>query len=215
MQTENLTLINAFEETRYKIFKWRYSLSIPNKLYLAIGMACLTGLVAQLSFHLPWNPVPVTGQTFAVLLAGILLGKWWGGISQSLYAVVGFAGLPWFAGATGGLKVLSGASVGYIFGFILAAFFLGHFTDKYIKTRGFLPMLGLMFFANFVLIHGPGLIVLYGWLAMVKGSAPTFYGLLSLGTIPFIIGDTLKIIAAAVIAKGILPKQSYGKETDK
>ena len=61
--------------------KWRYKLSIPKKLILAFGMAGLTRLLAQVRFYLPWSPVPITGQTFAVLLAGILLGRWWGGLT--------------------------------------------------------------------------------------------------------------------------------------
>lgn len=204
--------METFDQLRYSAFRWRYSLSLANKIALALAMAGLTGLVAQITFSLPWTPVPITGQTFAVLLSGVLLGNWWGGISQIIYAVFGFAGVPWFAGAKGGFAF--GPSLGYIFGFILAAFFLGYFTDKYIKSRNFFSMMGLMLFANFVLIHVPGLLVLSSWLASVKGSSPTLLGLLTMGTIPFIPGDILKIVAAAAIAKCVTPKKSYGAETD-
>jgi len=173
-------------QTKYDVFRWRYELSIPKKLVLALGMAVITGLLAQVRIHLPWSPVPVTGQTFAVLLAGVLLGRWWGGISLAAYTGLGVAGVPWFAGWSSGAVYLAGPTGGYIVGFILAALFLGHLTDKYIRSRSFLSMLGLMLFANFVLIYVPGLLQLGLWLNLVKGEPAAFTGLLALGAIPFI-----------------------------
>ncbi len=155
----------TINRTKYDVFRWRYELSIPKKLVLALGVACLAGLLAQVRFVLPWSPVPITGQTFAVLLAGVLLGRWWGGVSMAVYGGLGVAGVPWFSGWASGL----GATGGYIIGFIFAALFLGYFTDKYIRSRSFLIMLGLMLFANFVLIYVPGLVWLGLWLNMVKG----------------------------------------------
>jgi biotin transport system substrate-specific component len=210
-----MELIAVINRTKYEVFKWRYELSIPKKLVLALGLACLTGLVAQVRFYLPWSPVPITGQTFAVLLAGVLLGRWWGGTSMAIYAGLGAIGLPWFAGWSGGIGVLVGPTGGYIIGFILAALFLGHFTDKYIRSRSFFSMLGLMLFANFILIHIPGLIQLYFWLTLVRGEAVTLSQLLMMGTIPFIAGDVTKAIAAAAITRGITPKQAYNGEVDK
>jgi biotin transport system substrate-specific component len=199
------------DQTRYNVFRWRYELSIPKKLALAIGMACLTGLLAQARIILPWSPVPVTGQTFAVLLAGVFLGRWWGGASMAIYAVLGFAGVPWFSGWASGL----GATGGYIFGFVLAALFLGHFTDKYIRSRSFLSMLGLMLSASLILIYVPGLIWLGLWLNLVKGSPATFVSLLTMGLIPFLAGDVIKAVLAAAVAKGVTPKKAYNGEVDK
>lgn len=210
-----MELIAVINRTKYEVFKWRYELSIPKKLVLALGLACLTGLLAQVRFYLPWSPVPITGQTFAVLLAGVLLGRWWGGASMGIYAGLGAIGLPWFAGWSGGIGVLVGPTGGYIIGFILAALFLGHFTDKYIRSRSFFSMLGLMLFANFIFIHIPGLIQLYFWLSLVSGEAVTLSQLLMMGTIPFIAGDVTKAIAAAAISRGITPKQAYNGEVDK
>ncbi len=150
--------VAAINRTKYDVFRWRYELSIPKKLVMAVGMAGVVGLLAQVRFYLPWTPVPITGQTFAVLLAGVLLGRRWGGISLGIYAGLGAIGLPWFAGWSGGTGVLTGTSGGYLIGFIFAALFLGHFTDKYIRSRSFLSMFGLMLFANFILIHVPGLL---------------------------------------------------------
>jgi len=209
---EVVTIINR---TKYEAFKWRYELSIPKKLGLALGMACLIGVMAQIRFYLPWSPVPITGQTFAVLLAGVFLGRRWGGTSLAIYAGLGAIGLPWFAGLNSGLGYLAGPTGGYIIGFILAALFLGHFTDKYIRSRSFLSMLGLMLFANFILIHIPGLIQLHLWLSLIKGEAVALSQLLMMGTIPFIAGDVTKAVAAAAITRGITPKQAYNGEVDK
>jgi biotin transport system substrate-specific component len=199
----------------YSAYRWRYELSITRKIALALGMACVIGLAAQARIPLPWTPVPITGQTFAVLLAGVLLGRWWGGISLALYAGLGAAGVPWFNGLVGGTGILAGPTGGYIIGFILAAIFLGHFTDKYIRSRSFLSMLGLMFFANFILIYIPGLLQLHLWLRLVGGDAISFYQLLSLGLFPFIAGDVVKTVAAAAVARGVTPKQAYNSEVDK
>jgi len=208
------TWVDRYKVGRYRVFRWRYELSLAQKFGLALGMACVTGLMAQLRIPLPWTPVPITGQVLAVLLAGVLLGRWWGGISQALYAGLGAAGIPWFAGWSGGYAILAGPTGGYIIGFILAALFLGHFSDKYIRARDFLPMLGLMLFANFFLIHGLGLLHLGLWLQLVEGKAFTLWQLIWMGTIPFIGGDVTKAIIAAVIAKGITPKQAFNGEVD-
>ena len=133
--------------------------------------------------------------------------------------------MPWFAGWSGGISYLTGATGGYIIGFILAALFLGYFTDTFINSRKFLPMLGLMLFANFVLIHGVGLLWLStfpyeGWLEShsILGLGPYegrgLLPLLTVGTIPYILGDITKAVAAAVLTKGIAPKEAYNGEVD-
>ncbi|MBI4181275.1 MAG: biotin transporter BioY [Chloroflexi bacterium] len=210
-----MAFVATINRAKYDVFRWRHELSLPKKLALALGMVALTTLVAQVKFPLPWTPVPITGQTFAVLLAGVLLGRWWGGISMAMYAGLGAVGLPVFAGWSGGFHVITGATGGYIIGFILAALFLGHFTDKYVRSRSFLSMLVLMLFANFVLIYVPGLIGLKLWLGTVGKSATSFAALLGMGMIPFIPGDITKAVAAAAIARGVTPKQAYNGEVDK
>ena len=205
--------IDKYKDVRYNFFKWRYELELFHKAVIAIGFACLTGLAAQVRFYLPWTPVPITGQTFAVLLSAILLGRW-GGITQCIYAGLGAAGVPWFAGWDGGIGVITGPTGGYIIGFIIAAFFIGHFVDRYIRSRSFLSMLTLMLFANFVLIYGPGLLQLYVWLSLVKGFSVGFWELLMMGAIPFIIGDITKVVAAAALTKVITPKKPYNGEVD-
>ena len=210
-----MAIATRINQSKYDVFRWRYELSVPKKLALALGMACLTGLLAQIRIMLPWSPVPLTGQTFAVLLAGVLLGRWWGGISLAIYAGLGAAGLPWFSGWSGGVGYLAGPTGGYIIGFILAALFLGYFTDTFVRSRSFISMLALMLFANFVLIYGPGMLQLALWVNLVKGEPVTFATLLGMGAVPFIAGDVTKAVIAAAIARGVTPKLAYNGEVDK
>ncbi len=114
-----MEIVATINRTKYDVFRWRYELSIPKKLVMAVGMAGVVGLLAQVRFYLPWTAIPITGQTFVVLLAGVLLGRWWGGASLALYAGIGAAGVPWFAPqagmaifSNGGMGVLTGASGG-------------------------------------------------------------------------------------------------------
>ena len=123
----------ALNQRKYEAFRWRYQASLPWKITLALLMAGLTGLLAQVRIVLPFTPVPLTGQTFGVLLAGVLLGRKWGGISLAIYTILGIAGVPWLNGATSGLT----ATGGYLIGFVLAAFFLGYMTDNNPKYRSF------------------------------------------------------------------------------
>ena len=102
---------------RYNAYRWRYELSLIKKIALVLGMAGVTGLAAQIRFPLPWTPVPITGQTFAVLLVGVLLGRWYGGLSLATYAVLGVAGLPWFTGWSGGIGHLAGPTWGLYYWF--------------------------------------------------------------------------------------------------
>jgi biotin transport system substrate-specific component len=191
---------------RYNLFKWRYETSFVNKVFLAVGFAFLTALLAQMRFYLPGNAlIPITGQTFAILLAGVVLGKW-GGVSQCIYVGLGVMGVPWFANVTG-------STIGYLAGFIIAAFFLGFFTDKYVKSRKFSSMLPLMLFATFVLIYMPGLTYLYFYMGSL-GVSLSLVELLTLAVVPFVIGDIIKAIAAASVAKIVTPKRSYGREVD-
>lgn len=202
--------VDRYKQARYSFFKWRYQLELYHKVILAISFACITGLLAQVRFYLPWSPIPLTGQTFAVVLSAVILGKWWGGVSQSIYLGVGMAGVPWFAGMNGGLAYLAGPTGGYIIGFVLVAFFLGYYVDTYVRSRRYWTMFALMYVANFGIVFGCGLSWLY-----LTGVFTDFWSLLLVGLVPFLVGDTMKIAVAAGIASGITPKQAYAKETDR
>ena len=212
---ETRTLLSSYVDLRYRLFRSRSQAGLVYKVLLALGVAGLTGLAAQVRIPLPWSPVPITAQTFVVLLSGVMLGRWWGGASLALYAGLGALGVPWFNGWTGGLDRLFGPTGGYILGFVIASLFLGHMTDRYIRARSFFSMLTLMLLANFLIIHSLGLIGLGLWLSLVKGSALTLTGLLWMGTIPFIPGDITKAVVAAAIARGATPKEAYGGEVDR
>ena len=121
-----------------------------------------------------------------------------------------YAGLPWFNGLTGGIT----ATGGYIIGFILAALFIGHLTDKYIRSRTIVSMLGIMLLANFALIYIPGLIWLGFWMNTVSVEPVSIAVLLAMGATPFIIGDVVKAVLAAVAARTITPKKAYNGELD-
>jgi biotin transport system substrate-specific component len=191
---------------------WRKQASLVQKLILTLGMAALTGLAAQI--QLPsGTPVPITGQTFAVLLAGVFLGRTWGGVSQALYVGLGFLGLPWFAGMSGGSAVTFGATGGYLLGFVLAAFFLGAMMESRANSKNYFSLIGLMWFASFVLIQVPGLSVLALWYQATTGEVPSLQEILNLGLLPFVPGDVIKILLAASVAKMVLPKNSYAPQS--
>ena len=195
-----------WQMTRYSAYRWRDELSLIKKIALVIGMAAITGLAAQVRVPLPWTPVPITGQTLAALLAGVLLGRWYGGLSMAIYAGLGAAGLVWFSGWSGGIGHLAGPTGGYIIGFILAALFLGYVSNKYPKARSLPAMLGLMLFADFVLIYVPGLLQLHLWLNLVRGQTTSLYQVLGMGLFPFVVGDLIKVITAAGIAWLVIPR---------
>src|SRR3712207_5069134 len=87
---------------------------------LVVGFSLLTAAAAQVVVPLPWTPVPLTGQTFAVLLTGALLGPRLGALAMLAYLAEGAAGLPFFRGGAGGVGHLAGPTAGYLFAFPFA-----------------------------------------------------------------------------------------------
>lgn len=100
---------------------------VSNIVLVLAGALRLIGLWAQVSIPIPGTPVPVTGQTFAVLLVGAAAGLWRGIASTALYAVVGLAGVPWFAGGASGYVT---ATLGCILGFVVAAGIVGALAER-------------------------------------------------------------------------------------
>ena len=172
---------------------------------MSLLMACFTGIMAQIIIPLPWTPVPITAQTFAVLCSGLFLGKKYGCLSQILYVVLGIAFIPWFGGMTGGLEVFLGSTGGFLIGFIIASYFIGLITEKYAHARSFTKMALVIGIANFALIYIPGLAGLALFLGF-QGTTVGIIDLLMMGLIPFIAGDIVKILAAASVSKVFLPK---------
>lgn len=165
---------------------------VLSKALLAFGFSILTGVAAQIRIPLPFTPVPITGQTFVVLLTPFLIGRW-SILSQTIYVVLGAIGLPWFSGWSGGLNIIFGPTGGYMIGFVLASAFLSSH-----KGRSHLDRLISMLLANFLIIHGLGLIQLTIWF-YAKGSTPNLWKLISMSLLPFIPGDLIKIFLATSI----------------
>lgn len=206
--------IEIYKNKRYNFFRWRNETNVVYKVIMAFTFACFTGLMAQVRIPLPWTPVPITGQTFAVLISAVLLGKYYGALSQTIYVGLGFAGLPWFANFSGGTAVMFGPSGGYLIGFILAALFVGHMVDHRIKARAFPAMLGITLFASLVIIYSFGLLQLQAWYTLA-GSPCNIWGLLMKGAIPFLPIDIIKAIGIALVGCAITPKKAYTGEIDK
>lgn len=157
---------------------------------LIVAGSLLVAVLAQISIPLPFTPVPLTGQTFAVLLVGAALGSKRSLASMALYIAEGALGLPFFAGGASGLHVLVGATAGYLVGFVAAAYIIGLLAERGLERSvrtSFVPF-----------VVGTLVIYLFGvaWLAFMLGS---FSEAVVAGLLPFIIGDAIKLIAAALV----------------
>ena len=201
----NINMENYYS-TRKDVFERIQDTSTATKVLMSFMMACFTGLMAQIIIPLPWTPVPITAQTFAVLCSGLILGKKYGCLSQILYIVLGIAFIPWFGGMTGGLETVLGSTCGFFIGFIIASYFIGAITEKYAKARNFTRMAVVIGIANFALIYIPGLAGLALWYSLTQGAAIGVVDLLMMGLVPFIVGDIVKILGAASVSKVFLPK---------
>ncbi len=199
--------IENYYVARKDIFERFQESSTATKVVFSFIMACITGLMAQIIIPLPWTPVPITAQTFAVLCSGLFLGKKYGCLSQIIYIVLGIAFVPWFGGMTGGLDVVLGSTGGYLVGFIIASYFIGYITENYAKARNFTRMFAVIGVANFALIYIPGLLGLALWFYLTQGTVLGIADLLLMGLVPFIFGDLVKIAAVSGLSKVCLPKE--------
>ncbi|MFZ1062843.1 MAG: biotin transporter BioY [Acidimicrobiales bacterium] len=154
---------------------------------LVVGAAGLVGLLAQISIHLSFTPVPITGQTLGVLLAGSALGWRRAGLSMALYLVAGLAGVPWFAGHASGYV---GATFGYLLGFIAAGMLLGWLAARG-SDRNIVRAAISMILAEILLYA-----IALPWLAidLHVSLAKAF----SLGMWPFVAGDAIKAGLAGI-----------------
>jgi biotin transport system substrate-specific component len=160
-------------------------------LSLILLGSLFVALFAQI--EIPMLPVPITGQTFAVLLVGALLGSKRGAAAMIAYIVEGAAGLPFFAGGASGMAILTGATAGYLVGFIVAAYVIGLLAERGLERSvrtSIIPFL-----------VGTLIIYLFGvtWLSIVLGSLSKG---IEFGLIPFLIGDLIKLAAAALLLPG-------------
>jgi len=163
--------------------------ALARDLTLVVAGAALTGLAAQVALPIPGSPVPLTGQTFAALLVGASLGWQRGAVSMLLYLIAGVAGVPWFQGGTSGDPV----SLGYVVGFVFAGVLVGALAARG-GDRTPLRTIGTMVLGNLA-IYAVGV----PWLMAATGMG--LAKALSVGVLPFLLGDLLKIALAA----GLLP----------
>jgi biotin transport system substrate-specific component len=162
-------------------------------IYSAL-MATLTAVGAYIA--IPIGPVPIVLQNLFIMLAGLLLGGRWALISIAVYLLAGAVGLPVFAGGTGGIGKFLGPTGGYLLGFAAAAYWIGTISERGNRR---------VIFDIFAMVSGTLIIYAFGvtWLKVVTGMS--FSKAITVGMLPFLVGDALKIAAAVPIAKALRP----------
>ncbi|GAA2074156.1 biotin transporter BioY [Actinomadura alba] len=163
---------------------------LTRDIALVAGSALFVGLAAQVSVQIPGTPVPISGQTFAVLLAAASLGMGRSALGMLFYLLAGMAGVPWLAEGESGVGM---PSLGYVIGFVLAGAVVGALSRRG-GDRTPLRTAGTMVLGT-VLIYAVGVPYLMGSLQVGAAEA------LDLGVRPFLVGDGLKVLLAA----GLLP----------
>ncbi|ERG88920.1 MAG: hypothetical protein J07HX5_01066 [halophilic archaeon J07HX5] len=199
--------VASYRAARTRAFAYPREADLVHGLELAALGAVLTGVAAQVSIPLPFTPVPITLQTFAVLLTGVTLGARFGGASQALYVGLGAGGVPWFEGFGAGVGALAGPTGGYLVGFPVAAVLAGAAVDRYPVTRRLPVLLVVLGLANAV-VFAFGLPWLYTWLTVINGDPLSLPELANKGLIPFIPGGIMKTVGAALVATAFLPGPS-------
>jgi len=162
---------------------------VAREFVLVLGGSLLIALAAQLQIVLPFSPVPVTGQTFAVLLLAALYGSKRGPATVITYITLGVLGLPVFAGGAAGMTRLLGPTAGYLIGFVVAAFVVGWLSERGWDRKPWTTAVSMVF-GNIVIY-----IVGITWLSRFIG----WEAVLGAGVLPFIAGDGLKIALATVL----------------
>jgi len=162
-------------------------LDLARSFGLVFGFSLLTAAAAQLK--IPMFPVPITGQTFAVLLTGALLGSRLGAMTMVAYLIEGASGLPFFNGFSGGIQHLLGPTGGYLVAFPAAAYITGAFAEHGWDKR-FLTAAAAMTIGSMVI-----LLCGWAWLSQFMAASVAFHA----GVTRFIIGDIIKILLAAAV----------------
>lgn len=172
-------------------------MNTSHQLRMTVYASLFAALIAAGAYlAIPVGPVPIVLQNFFVMLAGLLLGGVWGMGAVGLYLLAGAAGLPVFAGGTGGIGRLLGPTGGYLLGYIPAVFLIGILSEKG-KGKIFIDVLAMI--CGTVIIYAFGV----SWLRTVTGMA--WAKALAAGMYPFLPGDILKIVAAIPVARTLRP----------
>ncbi|MBI3297185.1 MAG: biotin transporter BioY [Elusimicrobia bacterium] len=162
---------------------------VPGRAVEALAFSALISLGAQLELRLPFTPVPITGQTFGVLLAGLLLGPRWGTLSAALYVMEGASGLPVFAGGAAGAAHLVGPSGGYLAAFAPAAWLTGRLAGRGWDRSA--PAAAAALLCGSAVILAGGLLNLARFVPLSQ--------LLAAGLWPFLPGDAVKAALGAAV----------------
>ncbi len=167
------------------------------RIFAVLSFVSLISLGAFVRIPLPFTPVPLTLQTFFVLLSGAFLGRGLGSITQITYISLGVLGLPIFSGASSGLSYLAGPTAGYLFGFILSVLFLGYYIRS--VKYSFISLFSLFCLADGILLFSGAI-----WLKLILGGDINNY--LMIGVLPFIPGDLIKAGLAAALYLRLNPR---------
>lgn len=192
------TLIKKYNDARVYLIN---DASIVQKMALSILFAIILALASQIKIFLSFTPVPINLGTFAVCMAGMTLGGFWGFVSVAIYMLAAAVGLPVIAGSN-----LIGATTGYIIGYGICAFALGKWTERgNIKKDSFVKTSAVLFIFQIAIIHICGMIGLYIW-SVSTGLPYTLTQVIMKGTIPFLFGDSIKAIILSLSMGFILKK---------
>lgn len=167
------------------------------KLRPVVLSSLMAGLMAVGAYiHIPIGPVPIVLTNLFVLLAGLLLGSRWGAASAGIYLLIGAIGMPVFYGGKGGLAHILGPTGGYLFGFVLCAWFTGFISERFRHS-----VLGG------IIAVAIGSLIIYGlgvpWLKVV--TKMSWDKALAVGMLPFLLGDAMKAAVAIVLARAVRP----------
>ncbi len=168
------------------------------KLRMTVYASLLAALMAVGAYiAIPIGPVPIVLQNLFILLAGLLLGSKWGLASVGVYLLAGALGLPVFAGGTGGIARFAGPTGGYLLAFLPAVYLIGLISERTERHRVIFEIIGMI--CGSLVIYAIGVT----WLKLVTGM--TFSKAVTVGMLPFLIGDAVKIAAAVPIAMAVRP----------
>ena len=187
MQQDNALRLNTLSEQLIKR-------SLVSNVLLVIAGTALMTLCARVSFHVSFSTVPITGQTFGVLLIGTVYGSRLGAATLMAYLAEGAIGMPVLAGGLGGISAIATPSGGYLFGFIIAAFIVGWFAERgWDRSRWIVaPML-----LGSAALYVPGVIWLHQQFSVV-GIPISWSTAFDYGLWPFIAGDLAKLVLATL-----------------
>ncbi len=167
------------------------------QLRMTVYASLMAALIAAGAFvSIPIGPVPIVLQNMFVFLAAILLGSRWGLASLAVYLLAGAVGLPVFAGGSGGIGRIIGPTGGYLLGYLPVVFVIGLISEKF-GRRMVTDMIAMV--CGSAILYSCGVT----WLKILTGMS--WMKSLALGMYPFLLGDALKIVAAAMIVKALRP----------